>query len=232
VIAAQRKCLGFLFLLIPPRIAQAYLGPDQAGMLLIKGPNVMQGYLGKPELTAQVIRDGWYETGDIARISAEGFITIVDRQSRFSKIGGEMVPHLVIEEALAKILGTEDGIKAVVVALPDKTKGERLVVAHLPVSQTPDQICKELARTGLQNLWIPSPASFIEVAEFPLLGTGKPDLKRLQALAAIPFKLSLFRPENACFGVLRDGLPGIAGKPTFKTLGKTAASIEPNTLTA
>ena len=76
------------------------LGTDKSGMLLIKGPNVMKGYLGQPEKTAEVVRDGWYVTGDVAMIDAEGFIRITGRQSRFSKIGGEMVPHIRIEEAL------------------------------------------------------------------------------------------------------------------------------------
>jgi len=160
---------------------------NQPGMLLIKGPNVMKGYLGRPDFTARVIRDGWYETGDIAQIDADGFITIVDRQSRLSKIGGEMVPHLKIEEALATILGTEEEIKAVVIAVPDPVKGERLVVVHEPVSKTPAEICRELARSGMANLWIPSPDSFIEVAQIPLLGTGKPDLKQLKAIALAKF---------------------------------------------
>lgn len=162
---------------------RAELGPDEPGMLMIKGPNVMKGYLGKPERTVQVVRDGWYETGDIARIDAEGFVTIVDRQSRFSKIGGEMVPHLAIEEALARILGTEDEVKAVIVALPDEKKGERLVVVHEPLSPTPEQICDALHRSGMANLWIPSPDNYIEVAQIPMLGTGKPDLKQLRELA-------------------------------------------------
>jgi acyl-CoA synthetase (AMP-forming)/AMP-acid ligase II/phosphatidylglycerophosphate synthase len=166
----------------------AELGPDQPGMLRVKGLNVMQGYLGRPDLTAQVIRDGWYETGDIAQIDANGFITIVDRQSRFSKIGGEMVPHLRIEEALARILGTQEEIRAVVIALPDKKKGERLVVVHVPIPQTPEQVCKELARSGMTNLWIPSYDSFVEVERIPLLGTGKPDLRKLKALASARFE--------------------------------------------
>ncbi|MBI3469293.1 MAG: AMP-binding protein [Planctomycetes bacterium] len=159
------------------------LAPDQPGVLLVKGPNVMRGYLGKAELTAQVIRDGWYVTGDIATMDAQGFITIHDRQSRFSKIGGEMVPHLKIEETLARILGSDDEIQAVVTAIPDVQKGERLVVVHKPVAESPEQICRELTHAGLPNLWIPSPDSFVEIDEIPLLGTGKPDLKRLKALA-------------------------------------------------
>jgi len=80
------------------------LGVDQPGMLWIKGPNVMQGYLHQPELTAKVIQDGWYQTGDVAKIDADGFIHITGRISRFSKIGGEMVPHLTIEEHLGQAL--------------------------------------------------------------------------------------------------------------------------------
>ena len=78
-------------------------------MLLVKGPNVMKGYLGQPELTAEVIRDGWYVTGDVAEIDAEGFIRITGRESRFSKIGGEMVPHIRIEEALSQTPGPRRG---------------------------------------------------------------------------------------------------------------------------
>ncbi|MFN9973819.1 MAG: AMP-binding protein, partial [Phycisphaerae bacterium] len=80
------------------------LGTNQEGMLKIKGPNVMLGYLNHPEKTAELIQDGWYTTGDIAIIDDDGFIQITGRQSRFSKIGGEMVPHIRIENELAKII--------------------------------------------------------------------------------------------------------------------------------
>jgi acyl-[acyl-carrier-protein]-phospholipid O-acyltransferase/long-chain-fatty-acid--[acyl-carrier-protein] ligase len=170
--------------------SRAELGPDQPGILLIKGPNVMQGYLGKPDLTDQVIRAGWYETGDIAQIDAEGFIAIVDRLSRFSKIGGEMLPHLKIEEALARILGAEEETRAVVIALPDKKKGEQLIVVHELISQTLEQICNELVRSGMPNLWIPSQDSFVEVDQIPLLGTGKPDLRKLKTMASVRFEQS------------------------------------------
>ena len=82
----------------------ADLGPNRTGMLLVKGPNVMKGYLGRPDLTAEVIRDGWYITGDVAEIDEEGFIRITGRVSRFSKIGGEMVPHIRVEEAINQLL--------------------------------------------------------------------------------------------------------------------------------
>jgi acyl-[acyl-carrier-protein]-phospholipid O-acyltransferase/long-chain-fatty-acid--[acyl-carrier-protein] ligase len=164
------------------------LGTDQSGMLWISGPNVMRGYMHQPELTAKVIRDGWYMTGDVAQIDADGFIKITGRQSRFSKIGGEMVPHIKIEESLQQILapGAEE-IKAVVTGVPDPRKGERLVVMHTKLDKSPDQIIKCLAAAGLPNLWIPSADSFCEVAEIPVLGTGKLDLKGLQDLALQKF---------------------------------------------
>src|SRR2546428_13761241 len=73
------------------------------GLLLVRGPNVMKGYLNKPGKTAEAFHDGWYITGDIAAIDEDGFIEITDRLSRFSKIAGEMVPHVKIEEKLPEI---------------------------------------------------------------------------------------------------------------------------------
>jgi acyl-[acyl-carrier-protein]-phospholipid O-acyltransferase/long-chain-fatty-acid--[acyl-carrier-protein] ligase len=156
-----------------------------AGMLLVKGPNVMKGYLGQPEETAKVMHDGWYITGDIAMIDTDGFIHITGRISRFSKIGGEMVPHIRIEEAIQKILGTEEStqLSVVVTSVPDERKGERLVVVHTPLSMTPQQICEELGKIGVPNLWIPDAGNFMEVEAIPVLGSGKTDLKAVSDLA-------------------------------------------------
>jgi len=160
------------------------LGPEKSGMLLIQGPNVMKGYLGQSELTAEVIRDGWYVTGDIAMIDAEGYLYITGRESRFSKIGGEMVPHIRIEEALGQVLALdEDKVSLAVTGVPDERKGERLVVLHTGLPKTPDAVCRELAGKGFPPLWIPSPESFYQVEEIPVLGTGKVDLRRLKDLA-------------------------------------------------
>jgi len=160
------------------------LAVDQPGMLLIKGPNVMQGYLNQPERTAEVIRDGWYVTGDIAVLDAEGFIFITGRESRFSKIGGEMVPHILIEEALQKLLSPDEHTLTVAVsAVPDERKGERLIVLHTALEKTPEQIGKELSAAGLPNLWIPSADSFYRVDEIPVLGTGKLDLQAVKRMA-------------------------------------------------
>lgn len=155
------------------------------GMLLVKGPNVMKGYLGQPEETAKVMRDGWYVTGDIAIVDTDGFIHITGRLSRFSKIGGEMVPHVRVEEAIQKILGVEDEghFKVVVTSVPDERKGERLVVVHTQLDMPPDEICRQLAATGLPNLWIPSTDSFLNVEAIPVLGSGKTDLKAVSDVA-------------------------------------------------
>jgi len=169
---------------VTDRDGERELRQGEEGLLWITGPNVMQGYLSRPDLTGRVVKDGWYCTGDIARIDADGFITLTGRQSRFSKIGGEMVPHVTIEEALNRELGAEDGaLLAVVAAVPDAKKGERLVVLHLPTSRDPFDVGQKLAESGLPNLWIPSPDSFFEIEEIPVLGSGKLDLKRLGDVA-------------------------------------------------
>jgi acyl-[acyl-carrier-protein]-phospholipid O-acyltransferase/long-chain-fatty-acid--[acyl-carrier-protein] ligase len=161
------------------------LGPNQTGMLLFHGLNVMKGYLNRPDLTKEVIRDGWYVTGDVAEIDEEGFITITGRISRFSKLAGEMVPHLRIEETLVHVLGLEDAeeISLVVTAVPDAKKGEKIVVLHTGLSIPPEEICRKLAEAGLPPLWIPGADSFRQVEKIPILGTGKLDLKAVKDLA-------------------------------------------------
>jgi acyl-[acyl-carrier-protein]-phospholipid O-acyltransferase/long-chain-fatty-acid--[acyl-carrier-protein] ligase len=163
----------------------AELSAGEAGMLLIKGPNVMQGYLHRPDLTAQVIKEGWYITGDIGFIDDEGFIHITGRQSRFSKIGGEMVPHIKVEETLNQIAGTADAEHLVlaVTAVPDEKKGERLVVLHTSLDKSPRELCDGLLKAGLPNLFVPGTDSFYQVETLPVLGTGKLDLRAVKQLA-------------------------------------------------
>ena len=156
----------------------------EEGLLWIAGPNVMQGYLDRPDLTAKVVHDGWYCTGDVARLDREGFITITGRESRFSKIGGEMVPHLTIEEAVNQELGAAEGeLLAVVTSVPDRSKGERLVVFHLPTPRDLREVVRRLGDRGLPNLWVPSADSFAVIEEIPVLGSGKLDLRALGDLA-------------------------------------------------
>ena len=99
-----------------------------------------------------------------------------------------MVPHLTIEEAVNAELGAADGeLLAVVTAVPDRAKGERLILFHLPTPQQPREIIKKLAEHGLPNLWIPSADSFAEIEELPILGSGKLDLRKLGTLAKARF---------------------------------------------
>jgi acyl-[acyl-carrier-protein]-phospholipid O-acyltransferase / long-chain-fatty-acid--[acyl-carrier-protein] ligase len=164
------------------------VGLNNPGLLYIKGPNVMKGYLNRPDKTAEVINDGWYNTGDIAIIDDEGFISITGRLSRFSKIGGEMVPHIKIEEELIRLIDVGDEeeptVKVAVASVPDEKKGERIIVLHKPMENSIESILQGLSDAGLPNLWIPSADSFVEVEEIPLLGTGKLDLRGIKDKAA------------------------------------------------
>ena len=154
---------------------------DREGLLLVKGPNLMTGYLDQPAKTAEVMRDGWYVTGDIAKMDEDGFIFITDRLSRFSKIGGEMVPHVKIEEAINDALG--DSCSAVT-AVPDPARGERLVVFHTRGDVTAEALWERLSSTELPRLWLPRRENIHYLETIPTLGTGKVDLRRLRQLAA------------------------------------------------
>jgi acyl-[acyl-carrier-protein]-phospholipid O-acyltransferase/long-chain-fatty-acid--[acyl-carrier-protein] ligase len=165
----------------------AVLADGNPGLLQIRGPNVMQGYLNMADKTAEVVTDGWYNTGDMARIDEDGFIEITGRLSRFSKIGGEMVPHIRIEEVLMKATDdptdTEGLLRLAVTAVPDPRKGERLIVLHRPLKKRVDEILRELSAAGLPNLWIPDADCFFEVDAIPILGTGKLDLRGIKDMA-------------------------------------------------
>ncbi len=186
-----------------PGIGARIVSPDDGhelpagedGMLMICGPNVMKGYAGQDDLTAEVICDGWYKTGDIAHVDKEGFLHITGRLSRFSKIGGEMVPHVRVEEELLKQLpAPADGdetaatIPLCVTAVPDEKKGERLIVLCSPgvlgENHNADSLREGLTAAGLPNLFIPARDAFVEVDGIPMLGTGKLDLKAIKDKAA------------------------------------------------
>ncbi len=154
----------------------------QAGLMLVRGPNIMKGYLGQPEKTAEVLKDGWYSTGDIAAMDEDGFIRITDRLSRFSKIGGEMVPHIKVEEKLHDLAGLTEQ-KFAVTGLPDEKKGEKLVVLHTLEQDELDPVLKQLADADLPNLWKPRKDQFHLIDKLPYLGTGKLDLKGIKQLA-------------------------------------------------
>jgi acyl-[acyl-carrier-protein]-phospholipid O-acyltransferase / long-chain-fatty-acid--[acyl-carrier-protein] ligase len=151
----------------------------QPGLLEIRGPNVMQGYLGQPAKTAEAMHDGWYITGDIAAVDEDGFIRITDRLARFSKMGGEMVPHLKIEEIVSSLTGDAP---CAVAGLPDDRKGERLVLLYT-ADVTPEDLWRRLSETDLPKLWTPKQSDMHKVEALPLLGTGKLDLRGVKARA-------------------------------------------------
>jgi len=186
-VGAKRASIGHPLPGISVRIVDpetmARLPPGETGLLLVRGPNVMQGYLNRPEKTAEVLRDGWYNTGDIAAMDEDGFVRITDRMSRFSKIGGEMVPHIKVEDKLHEIAGATEQIFAVT-AVPDEKKGERLIVLHTLADERLQECLSHLGKADLPALWKPRPDQFVHVESLPYLGTGKLDLRRLRELAS------------------------------------------------
>jgi acyl-[acyl-carrier-protein]-phospholipid O-acyltransferase/long-chain-fatty-acid--[acyl-carrier-protein] ligase len=142
----------------------------------------MLGYLGDPQKTQEVIRDGWYVTGDIAEIDEAGFIRITDRLSRFSKIGGEMVPHMKIEEQIQSLLA-EDAA-CIVSSIPDESRGERLVAFYTDPTLPPQELWEKLCRAELPRLWLPKREDMHIIESIPTLGTGKVDLRAVRQLAA------------------------------------------------
>jgi len=168
-----------------PGIAVRIVDPDtlqpkasgEEGLLLVKGPSRMTGYWNDPQRTAEAIHDGYYITGDIARMDEDGFLFITGRISRFSKIGGEMVPHVRIEEAL----GLDS--PCVVIGVPDPQRGERLAVLYTHAEAEPAALVERLKAAGLPPLWIPKRENFYRVESIPTLGTGKTDLRAVRTLA-------------------------------------------------
>ncbi len=151
------------------------------GLLLVKGANLMKGYLGEADRTAEVMREGWYVTGDIATIDEAGFVCITDRLSRFSKIAGEMVPHMKIEEQIQALLN--EPYTCVVTSIPDESKGEKIVAFYTDPSATSHDLWERLCRTDLPRLWLPKREDLRLIESIPTLGTGKVDLRGVRQLA-------------------------------------------------
>ncbi|MFQ3671755.1 MAG: AMP-binding protein, partial [Verrucomicrobiia bacterium] len=162
---------GMSFRLFDPETGAVSRGQ---GLLGLRGVNVFGGYLDRPEATEAVFREGWFVTGDVVRMDREGFVTIVGRLSRFSKIGGEMVPHGTVEEALWRALPPKEGGGGyVIVGVPDEAKGEQLVLVtdgEVEVAR----VREALEGAGLPTLWIPR--RVVKVERIPLLASGKVDL--------------------------------------------------------
>jgi len=154
----------------------------ETGMLWLRGPNIFEGYLNDPKRTVEVLHDGWLKTGDIARFDEDGFLYIEGRVSRFSKIGGEMVPHEAIEQKIVDLLDLSgrDERPIAVVGVQDEAKGEALVLLSA-VDIDLAELRKKLQDTGVPNLWIPKHIQRIEA--IPVLASGKLDLKKCQQRA-------------------------------------------------
>jgi acyl-[acyl-carrier-protein]-phospholipid O-acyltransferase/long-chain-fatty-acid--[acyl-carrier-protein] ligase len=157
------------------------LADGRPGLLLVKGPNVMAGYWNQPEKTAEVLKDGWYNTGDIARVDEDGFVEITDRLSRFSKIGGEMVPHMLVEEKLGELSG-EPEARFLVLSTPDEKRGERLVVLAHALQQKVETLLEKLEKSDMPKLWVPDKRSVFLLDAWPALATGKVDLVKAKEI--------------------------------------------------
>jgi acyl-[acyl-carrier-protein]-phospholipid O-acyltransferase/long-chain-fatty-acid--[acyl-carrier-protein] ligase len=157
-------------------------GFQETGLLLLRGVNIFAGYLDQPEATAAALKDGWLITGDLARLDPDGFLYIEGRLSRFSKIGGEMVPHGTIEAAIAQAYTVPgaDAPAVAVTARPDPAKGEALVLVTTLDIQ-PDDLRDKLAAAGFANLWVPRIVKRVDA--LPTLASGKLDLRRLREIA-------------------------------------------------
>ncbi|TSA31933.1 MAG: AMP-dependent synthetase [Opitutales bacterium] len=176
-----RPVIGVAVRFLDPETS-AVLPNGQVGLLEIKGANIFMGYLDAEQTAKAMTPDGWYRTGDLARLDDDGFLHLAGRLSRFSKIGGEMVPHGTVEDALRKILGLIASleVKIAVSSAAEATKGEQLVVLHVDDLDV-ENVRNALAAEGIANLWIPK--VFKKVPVIPILGTGKLDLTKLRELA-------------------------------------------------
>lgn len=158
------------------------LPSGEAGMILIGGLQVMQGYLNNPEKTAEVIKeiDGtrWYVTGDKGWIDDDGFLTIVDRYSRFAKLGGEMVGLGRVETYAKQALGGD--VVVIAVNVPDDKKGEKIVVL-CDTEVDLKTLKKGMTEAGASPLEIPAQVFTLE--EMPLLGSGKTDFSKAKQVA-------------------------------------------------
>jgi acyl-[acyl-carrier-protein]-phospholipid O-acyltransferase / long-chain-fatty-acid--[acyl-carrier-protein] ligase len=152
------------------------------GLVLFRGANVFGGYLDDPEKTRGAFRDGWFVTGDLGRFDDEGFLFIEGRLSRFSKIGGEMVPHGTVEQKIVQAFAIDqtESLAVMVVGVPDATKGEALVLLTTREIKA-EELRARLAEIDVPNLWVPKIVRQVE--KIPILGTGKTDLKRCRELA-------------------------------------------------
>jgi acyl-[acyl-carrier-protein]-phospholipid O-acyltransferase / long-chain-fatty-acid--[acyl-carrier-protein] ligase len=178
--------VGRLFVGMRARVSDpatgAVLPVNQRGILELQGANVFTGYLNDPDATRRVFRDGWFVTGDLARIDPDGYLFIEGRVSRFSKLGGEMVPHGRLEQVIAECFQLADAESPLVAVtgISDDIKGEALVLLAA-VEIKASALRERLLNEGIPNLWIPR--IILRVDSIPSLASGKLDLRALNALA-------------------------------------------------
>ena len=179
--AVGRMMPGMTARVVDPETWQE-LPMSETGMVLFRGANVFEGYLDDPEKTKGAFRDGWFVTGDLGRFDEDGFLFIEGRLSRFSKIGGEMVPHGTVENKISELFDLDQtaGYVVVVIGVPDASKGEALVLLTT-LDFTSDVIREKLLASGMPGLWVPKLVRRVE--KIPVLGTGKLDLKGCRELA-------------------------------------------------
>jgi len=155
------------------------------GLILIGGPQIMKGYLKMPEKTAEVIEliDGyrWYRTGDKGHLDEDGFLTIVDRYSRFAKIGGEMISLTTVEEEILDACKIKD-LEIAATCLPDQRKGEKIVLLSTN-NLDKNELIKILSKAKINPLY--HPASVLVVDEIPKLGSGKTDFGATKKIALV-----------------------------------------------
>lgn len=156
--------------------------PTVRGMLLLRGPNIFNGYMDDPEATAETFVKDWFITGDLGRFDDDGFLYIEGRLRRFSKIGGEMVPHGNVEQSILKAFDMEESEfpTLAVTGIPSKEKGEVLVLLTT-FEIDPIDLRKRLLRQGIPNLWIPRILHRVE--QVPYLPSGKLDLQGISQVA-------------------------------------------------
>ncbi len=152
--------------------------PNNAGLVWLKGASVLGGYLGDEQATMRRIHGSWFCTDDIGFVDADGLLTILGRKTRFSKIGGEMVPHETLEQVLLKVLKANPAVskrQIAIVAVPDRTQGERLVLlSTLHKMVHPNDLIA--IRYGIMNEGYPSlwcPERILPVANIPVLADGR-----------------------------------------------------------
>jgi acyl-[acyl-carrier-protein]-phospholipid O-acyltransferase / long-chain-fatty-acid--[acyl-carrier-protein] ligase len=158
------------------------LKPTSQGVLYLRGPNVFGGYLGDLDSTHRALVNGWFVTGDIARFDEAGNLFIGGRISRFSKIGGEMVPHGTVEQAIVQAFHLEDSELPMVAVsgATDDAKGECLVL-FTAFDVDASTLREKLSAEGIPNLWIPRRIRRVE--KIPCLASGKLDLTTLRRIA-------------------------------------------------